>query len=141
MTLEGAETCQPVLIPFPSGVAWAHSRGCRTYPGRKISAQAPWHDGPEEGGEGVAAPSDAQGPEGTERTASSENRGARDQTVRAATSSRLARRHAIESRRTGLDFTKRRHPAGGTLTATTDRCPAHPSYLWWECPTCSERES
>ena len=46
MTLPGAECCQPILMPFPSGVAWAHGRDCRTYPKRKIAPDAPWHDGP-----------------------------------------------------------------------------------------------
>lgn len=51
----------------------------------------------------------------------------------------LFRRLWAETRRTGLDDAVKRHPAGGTLTALTDRCPVHPAYLWWECPTCSER--
>ena len=45
MTLPGADTCQPVMRPFPSGVAWAHGDGCRRYKGQKISPAAPWHDG------------------------------------------------------------------------------------------------
>jgi hypothetical protein len=41
------DVCQPIRKPFPSGVAWAHSRSCPSFPGQKISADAPWHHEPE----------------------------------------------------------------------------------------------
>ena len=54
--------------------------------------------------------------------------------------SNLVRIHAMETRRTGLDDALARHPAGGTLTPTTNTCPAHPGGgRWWDCPTCSDR--
>lgn len=51
----------------------------------------------------------------------------------------LQRRLAAETIRTGLDDAVRRHPASGVLTATDDRCPAHPAFRWDECPEYDER--
>lgn len=50
---------------------------------------------------------------------------------------RLAARHARESRRTGLDDVLEQ---GGVLTAVGPQCPAHPSEPVYGCLTCSERK-
>jgi hypothetical protein len=52
---------------------------------------------------------------------------------------RLARRHAIETRRVGLDDADPVDRVGGVLTAVGPQCPAHPHEPADECPTCSDR--
>jgi hypothetical protein len=52
----------------------------------------------------------------------------------------LAGKLQAETLRTGLELASmKRHPAGGTLTAVSDRCPVHDTEGAWDCVVCSDR--
>jgi hypothetical protein len=52
---------------------------------------------------------------------------------------RFGRRHAIETRRVGLDDAVPMEGAGGVLTSVGSSCPVHPDEPALDCLACSER--